>query len=185
MRSRSSLSALAAVLVLIISAIWSGPASAAPDPAPDLTIMGVGKANFVSQPRTLYQCPETFCNQGQAYPGNDLARVCDFANAGIVWALVFNRANEHTGFIPVSQLSGESPGQDCSNVGQARPKSYDQPMYQCPYSYCNQGVSQAWADTAGICWHQASGIYWWWSFNHYNLHEGFRTANDTGGLPPC
>lgn len=66
---------------------------------------GIGVGTWVDGFRTLYQCPANGCNQGQAYPGNDLADVCTWQG----WDLVYNRANGHTGFIARSNLGNGAP----------------------------------------------------------------------------
>lgn len=178
-------SVLAGLLVLVVSAFWTTPVMAAPKPSPDMTIMAEGWHNEVTQTRALYQCPAFHCNQGQAYVGNDLAEVCTVWQSGVKWGLVFNRANEHSGFIPVDHLKYADPPQSCNNVGWGTVSQNNYALYQCPYNYCNQGFATAGDDVAAICYHVANNFYWWWSLNHANGHEGFRAAAGTGGYPRC
>ncbi|SEG95233.1 hypothetical protein SAMN05444920_1093 [Nonomuraea solani] len=151
---------------------------------------GIGVGSWVSSPQPLYQCPATYCNQGQAYPGNDLANVCYTASGGHFWDLVFNRANGHTGFIPEPNLGAGSPrsSQPCSTVPHGGRVLRDQPMYQCPATHCNQGQAYVGNDIAFMCSVRAGGVTWAWAFNHGNGHEGFMNSyyDHTGGpLPTC
>jgi hypothetical protein len=178
-------SVLAGLLVLVVSAFWTTPVMAAPEPSPVGVAVDVNWHNTVNTTRALYQCPATFCNQGQANAGNDLIEVCLIEAGNVTWALVFNRANEHSGFIPIIQLTGPDPSTRCVGMTPAAEAVGDYTLYQCPYSYCNQGQALSGHLVSRICYRVANGLYWWLSFNANNGHEGFRPAATTGGLPAC
>jgi hypothetical protein len=52
---------------------------------------------------TLYQCPSTICNQGQAYRGNDVADICWLQ--GTAWDLYLNHNLNEVGFAYWDQFS--------------------------------------------------------------------------------
>jgi hypothetical protein len=163
------------------------PASAvSAKPASPITTMGVGWHNEVRVARTLYQCPGFNCNQGQAYPGNDLAEVCTLYANGLTWGLVFNRANLHTGFIPIGQLIYADPPQSCTNVGHGRIMNFEPTLYQCPAFNCNRGEVRFGHDVAMICvfaW--PNNERWTWALNHANNHEGFIFHDQDPSVPIC
>jgi hypothetical protein len=182
--------AAAATLSVILVLGAMAPAAAEPSgarakPAGPVSTLGVGWHNEVAVPRTLYQCPSTVCNQGQAYPGNDLAEVCTFYN-GITWGLVFNRANLHTGFIPIAQLKYADPPQSCTSVGIGHHWIMQSTLYQCPAFICNQGQANPGDDVAVICVFADSGNQrWTWAVNHANYHEGFILHDQDPSAPNC
>jgi len=185
---------IAALFAVIISFAMSSPASAAPTDAPvfltgtvnsETAIASVGWHNEVSVQRPLYQCLSTQCNQGQAFPGNDLAEVCTVSSGGTTWGLVFNRANLHTGFIPISQLIYADPSQSCNSVGTGGRVDGAVALYQCPAAQCNQGQAFPGNDIGFICYWGDGATYWLWALNHANGHEGFIPASNSLGLPAC
>jgi hypothetical protein len=189
--ARLVLAALFATLSAIV--MWT-PASAGTVQAPvfltgkptaEVGIAGVGWHNEVAVNRTLYQCPATICNQGQAYPGNNLAEVCTLGSGGTTWGLVFNRANLHTGFIPISQLIYADPPQSCNSVGVGGGVTAKATLYQCPDLNCNQGQAYPGNDIGFICYLGSGSTYWLWALNHANNHEGFIPASNSLGLPTC
>jgi hypothetical protein len=64
---------------------------------------GVGSGTSVNNPETIYQCPQDYCNPGQAYPRNDIAQICHAKNVN--WTLVLNHQNGHVGFILAGKLN--------------------------------------------------------------------------------
>lgn len=188
---------MGAALVVMVGLVPALPASAAPGiPAPPavaakvaspVATLGVGWHNEVRVPRTLYQCPAFNCNQGQAYPGNDLAEVCTLRANGEHWGLVFNRANLHTGFIPVLQLRYADPPQSCTDVGRGKIMNFEPWLHQCPSSVCNRGEARFGHDVAMICiftWPNTTEN-WTWALNHANNHEGFIFHIQDNGAPYC
>ncbi|MGW4064215.1 hypothetical protein ACWEGE_38405 [Amycolatopsis sp. NPDC004747] len=73
------------------------------NPGPEPSCAGVGTGTSVDNRETIYQCPQTFCNPGQVYPGNDIAQICHAKNS--VWTFVLNHANGHVGFINANKLN--------------------------------------------------------------------------------
>jgi hypothetical protein len=48
----------------------------------------------------LYQCPQTFCNQAQVAPQDDVAMICDLhQGVNVDWIWTLDRSNQHEGFI--------------------------------------------------------------------------------------
>ncbi|MFJ8313454.1 MULTISPECIES: hypothetical protein [unclassified Streptomyces] len=189
-RSLSILGAVFAAVALCLAMI--SPASAATShtsrPLSPATAQGVGVGTWVDSAQTLYQCPSGVCNQGQAYPGNDLADVCTWNG----WELVYNRANTHSGFIPRSSLGNGAPhsDQDCNSVGRGGGVTANESIYQCPDGVCNQGQAYPGNDVASICYINNGTGTWVWVLNHANGHEGFiNLANHTlywdGSIAPC
>ncbi|MFD9888439.1 hypothetical protein ACFWY9_03805 [Amycolatopsis sp. NPDC059027] len=176
-----------------IGAMFTGAPAASAGPADiqekpvSASVMGVGWHNEVTSNQTLYQCPGFQCNQGQAYPGNDLAEVCTWNASGYKWGLVFNRANEHTGFIPVNYLKYADPDVDCGAAGSDLQVKWNQTLYQCPGSNCNQGQATDGQHVRFFCnfYDSAARTWWRWVFNPNNQHEGFAYVQNQPGAANC
>ncbi|MDH6221786.1 hypothetical protein [Streptomyces pseudovenezuelae] len=194
MRIRRALSLLGAIFAAIaLCAAAVSPAAAATSTTSrslsPASAQGVGVGTWVDGFRTLYQCPANGCNQGQAYPGNDLADVCTWQG----WDLVYNRANGHTGFIARSNLGVGAPrsNQDCNSVGHKGGVYVNDTIRQCPSAVCNAGQAFVGNDIGVICYVTNATEIWFWVLNHANGHEGFilyltsRNLHWEGAVPPC
>jgi hypothetical protein len=165
----------AAVLALLCTIMFAPPASAG---------VGVGNETYSPQVQTLRQCPFDNCNPGQAYLGNHLAEVCVYW-PDEQWALVFNGANLHTGFIRSSLLRFNRTVPDCGTLSPVHPTSWFRTLYQCPALNCNQGQAPAYSNVVYICQWGGPGNWWIWALNRDNKHEGFLPTNAAPGLPTC
>ncbi|MEV6236235.1 hypothetical protein [Lentzea sp. NPDC051838] len=142
--------------------------------------------NEVEITHALYQCPAYFCNRGEVRPGQALGEVCTLVSSdGIKWALVYNRANEHTGFIETRFLIHEDPNVDCGRDGLISPSPIDMNLYQCPAFHCNVGKAKRGDILRGECYVHAGDWYWIWVYNRNNHHEGFYVDTSDSDLEPC
>ncbi|MFD9961785.1 NAD(P)-binding protein [Amycolatopsis sp. NPDC058986] len=107
--------------------------------------------------------------------------------SGYKWGLVFNRANEHTGFIPVNYLKYADPDVDCGAAGSDLQVKWNQTLYQCPGSNCNQGQAIDGQHVRFFCnfYDSAARTWWRWVFNPNNQHEGFAYVQNQPGAANC
>jgi hypothetical protein len=133
-------------------------------------VTGVGQGTRVLTAQALYQCPFTTCNQGRAYPGQDLATIC-YIVTDRRWDWIFNHVNWHTGYVPSSALTVRS-SQPCSTVGIGTGVFTPQALYQCPFTTCNQGRAYPGQDIATVCF-IITDRRWDLVHNHVNWHVGF------------
>jgi hypothetical protein len=185
---RALLVAFAAIL-LTAGAVMPATAQESPGVVfenPDEMSAQARHFNEVATVQALYQCPATFCNKGEARPGQALGEICTLDSGGIKWALVYNRANGHTGFINTLRLIHEDPKVDCGRDGLVGPISIDVTLYQCPAFFCNKGEAKRGHMLRGECYVETGdGWYWIWVYNRNNHHEGFYVDTSDSGLERC
>lgn len=161
-----------AVLLVLTGLTAATPAGAGPPP--DMTPMGVGRATWVDSPQNLYQCPASYCNAGQAYPGNRLLTVCDVLAGGWSYQLVYNLDNGHTGFILDQNLAGPNSNVGCDSEGMSELADPASLIYQCPSFVCNQGITNKGDLIYVFCSVRTGAQRWFWTYNTANGHEGWR-----------
>ncbi|MFS8096925.1 hypothetical protein LFM09_07265 [Lentzea alba] len=67
----------------------------------------VGRFGIVAENGPLHQCPEDFCNRGEATNLHHLRLICHIGRSdGTAWVWMFNRTNHHEGFYHVSGSAG-------------------------------------------------------------------------------
>lgn len=82
-----------------------------PVPPPNCLGSGIGIGTHVIVATTLYQCPGTNCNPGQAAPSHDIAVLCQLSGTG--WRFVVNQTNSHIGYVQRSYLEDDYNFQLC------------------------------------------------------------------------
>ncbi|NKE62786.1 hypothetical protein FXN61_41130 [Lentzea sp. PSKA42] len=181
---------LAAFAALVLTAGAAAPAMAQGSlertfgASDEVSTKAVGWPNEVASVQTLYQCPGTHCNKGEARPGQELSEICVYPAGATTWALVYNRTNGHTGFIDKLKLIHRDPPTHCNDVGVGR--SASGPLYQCMALFCNQGQATTGDHLRAECQILgADGWYWVWVFNRTNQHEGFFRQSTNADLQKC
>ncbi|SDN12355.1 hypothetical protein SAMN04488074_13533 [Lentzea albidocapillata subsp. violacea] len=191
MASKAVRALLVAFAALVLTAGAVMPAMA--QESPELIIKNTGEVsaqarhfNEVETPQTLYQCPALFCNKGEVLPGQALGEICIMDAEGYGWALVYNRANGHTGFVNRLRLKHPDPQIQCKDVGQYGYVVQDATLYQCPATHCNKGVAEAYDHLRVECYIDVNdGWYWIWVYNASNHHEGLLREPTNHGLERC
>jgi hypothetical protein len=155
--------------------------------APARTVIpGVGVATGSGVPTlSLFQCPNTGCNQGVANQnGRDLLTdVCQLTGTGAGgdqdWNLVLDYANREVGFVRGQHVDGHA-GTDCGSVGTRTSSGVPTlSLFQCPDTGCNQGVAnQSGQDTlTDICFlpntKTDTDLEWHWVYDYGNGHTGW------------
>jgi hypothetical protein len=142
--------------------------------------------NEVETVQTLCQCPGTHCNRGEARPGQALGEICTITIDGIKWALVYNRANGHSGFINTLRLIHPDPDTHCNNVGVGGSINRPTWLYQCPAHFCNRGEANGGNQIRAECFlDNRDGTYWIWMFNLTNPTRGFYYDRTNYDLERC
>ncbi|MFS8102376.1 hypothetical protein LFM09_35150 [Lentzea alba] len=142
--------------------------------------------NEVRSWQILYQCPMLGCNEGAVYPGQHLGEICHMDVNGFRWALVYNRANGHTGFVNRDNLIHKRSLGPCDNVGTEGSVSGRVDLYQCPQFECNKGSADRGHLLRVECYVDVNnGYYWVWLYNRANGHEGFLPVLDRPRLEVC
>lgn len=80
-------------------------------PVPPPNCLGTGIGTRVIVATTLYQCPGTNCNPGQAAPSHNIAVLCQLSGTG--WRFVVNQSNSHIGYVQRSYLEDDYNVQLC------------------------------------------------------------------------
>jgi hypothetical protein len=120
------------------------------------------------------------------HPGQALGEICHMDANGYSWALVFNRANEHSGFVNRNNLMHRNPTPHCANVGVEATVQETNPLFQCPGEHCNQGKATKGDRVRVECYVPGHpGRIYIWMYNLNNDHEGFYPDVQTYGLQPC
>lgn len=188
---RTRLTTLLAGAIIAFASVFAGAASglaqpAEPGGADSVSPMSIGDDVYVTATRTLFQCPGSQCNQGQAYVGNDMRLVCKLDNS-TNWVLAMNRTNSHVGWISRNLLGGISREPAlCYGSGKGTSVFYNPtPLYQCQSVSCNQGQAYLAHDVAILCVTTATYDF---AINQTNKHVGwidFRQYPGVTDVPTC
>ena len=143
----------------------SGPAHSATGSRTRVRPDGIGVGGGLApgvQSAQVYQCPETFCNQGTDYAGNNIAAICVYNDSEGWWTLTLDHADNVVGFIPANgDYRASVPPPLCPSYNDLATATGAFTVYQCPESFCNQGTDYT-GNTIGLYCNAYQGDSGWW-----------------------
>jgi hypothetical protein len=173
MRFRHVVTALCAIV--LAASVGTSPAAAAAPPPGSVGALVWEDVQVTINRASLFQCPATNCNQGEASPPDDLQLWCKLAE-GTRWYLVQNMSNGHVGWIDWSWLRARgtnelpTPPPNCLGTGIGDHVVVATTLYQCPGTNCNRGQAAPSDNIAVLC--QLLGTGWRFVVNQTNAHVG-------------